>query len=151
MLHHSNRLLLSCGYLLSSFFCLQLFSMPVAYTSFSLVHNKCMYPSVMGMHGCALLGGFVCFMCSPLFLWVQFLADGCFVCKSLQFPLLIVKSYKSVKWHLRFREIFHLLRMQQIVTNILVASAIGKKPALEQKMQMGFQTIWCCCAHSFSH
>lgn len=76
-----------------------------------------------------------------------FLSDDCFVCKSLQFSLLIVNSYKSVNWHLRLREIFRLLNMEQIVTNILAASAVGRKPALEQKL-LDLKNFRCCCAHS---
>lgn len=79
------------------------------------------------------LGFFVC-----LFVWFVFKkqnkTNDCFVHKGLQFPLFIVNCYKSVKWHLRLKEIFHLLNMEQIVTNILVASAVGRKRALEQKM-----------------
>lgn len=67
---------------------------------------------------------FFIFFCNRWLLCVQEPSILFALCKQLQ----------KCEVESQIRQIFHFLNMEQIATNIFVASSVGRKPELEEKM-----------------
>lgn len=87
----------------------------------------------MGMHDST---PFFCeFYMFSLFSSLFFFCNWWLLCvqePSILFAL--CKQLQKCEVESQIRQIFHFLNMEQIATNIFVASSVGRKPELEEKM-----------------
>ena len=114
------------------------FYMPVVYTRFDLIRNTCMYPSIMDMHGWMCTVGVLCgsyvFSSSALVVFFFFFNGWLFCVQGPSDAFAHWKQLQQCKVSSQTKEIIHLLNMEQTVANMLVASVVVRKHALEQKI-----------------